>query len=63
MDFIIFDRWGNKVFESENPNDGWNGNHNNNGAPMNMGTYVWYLKATLHDGTSIEKKGNVTLVR
>lgn len=30
---------------------------------MNTGTYVWELKATLQDGTNIEKKGNVTLVK
>lgn len=61
MDFLVFDRWGNKVFESQNLNNGWDGTYN--GQPMNMATYVWYLKATLNDGISIEKKGNVTLVR
>lgn len=30
---------------------------------MNTGTYAWYLKTMLLDGTYIEKKGNVTLVR
>jgi gliding motility-associated-like protein len=61
MDFMIFDRWGNKVFESQDINKGWNGTHN--GTQMNMGTYIWELNATLQNGTSIEKKGNVTLVR
>jgi gliding motility-associated-like protein len=61
MDFNVYDRWGNKVFESENTNNGWDGSHN--GSPMNTATFVWYLKATLLDGTQLEKKGNVTLVR
>lgn len=61
MTFIVFDRWGNKIFESQNPNKGWDGTFN--GTPMNTGTYIWELKATLQDGTSIEKKGNVTLMR
>ncbi len=61
MDFCVFDRWGNKVFESQNSNNGWDGTFH--GKPMTMGTYIWYLKATLFDGTSIEKKGNVALVR
>jgi len=61
MDFLVFDRWGNKVFESENPANGWDGTYN--GKPMNMATYVWTLKATLRDGTSIKKHGDVTLVR
>ncbi len=61
MDFCVFDRWGNKVFESQNQDEGWDGSYK--GKPMNMGTYVWFLKATMQDGASIEKNGNVTLVR
>jgi gliding motility-associated-like protein len=61
MDFMVFDRWGNKVFESQNSDKGWDGTYK--GQPMNMATYVWLLTATLQDGTSISKKGNVTLVR
>jgi gliding motility-associated-like protein len=61
MDFRIFDRWGNRVFESQNQSKGWDGT--SNGKPLAMGVYVWELTATLQDGTSIDKKGNVTLVR
>ena len=61
MDFRIFDRWGNKVFKSQNQSKGWDGT--SNGKPLTMGAYVWELNATLQDGTSIDKKGNVTLVR
>jgi len=61
MDFLIFDRWGNKVFESENQSIGWDGSYK--GQAMNTGTYVWYLKVTLNDGTVVNKKGSVALVR
>ncbi len=61
MDFLVFDRWGNKVFESENLDKGWDGTYKSQ--PMNMGTYIWFLKATLTDGTNIDKKGNVTLLK
>jgi len=61
IDFNVFDRWGNKVFESENLNSGWDGTYK--GQPLNVGTYIWYVKATLFDGTSIQKHGNVALVR
>jgi gliding motility-associated-like protein len=61
MDFMVFDRWGNKVFESQTQSKGWDGT--NNGKPLTMGAYVWELTATLQDGTTIDKKGNVTLVR
>jgi gliding motility-associated-like protein len=61
MKFQVFDRWGNTIFESQDINQGWNGT--SNGQPMSVGTYIYYVKATLPDGTNIEKTGNVTLVR
>jgi gliding motility-associated-like protein len=61
MDFIIFDRWGNKLFESESVSVGWDGTYM--GKPMNTGTYVYYLHATMYDGSTLEKHGNITLVR
>lgn len=61
LDFAIFDRWGNKVFETRNQNTPWDGTYN--GKPMNMGTYMWYLNGLYEDGTNITKSGNVTLVR
>ncbi|MGP8214918.1 MAG: gliding motility-associated C-terminal domain-containing protein [Bacteroidia bacterium] len=61
MTFMVFDRWGNKVFETNNLSDGWDGTFK--GEPMNTGTYVYYLTATMYDGTTTERKGNVALVR
>jgi gliding motility-associated-like protein len=61
MDFIIYDRWGNKVFESKNQSLGWDGTYL--GKPMPTGTYVWYLNALFQDGTVADKKGSVALVR
>jgi len=63
LDFIIFDRWGNKVFETNNVNDGWDGKYN--GVPMNTGTYVYYISALTNETPAqiISKKGNITLIR
>ena len=61
LDFIVFDRWGNKVYETENKNDGWDGTYN--GKLVNTATYMYYAKATMYDGSVVEKKGAVTLVR
>jgi gliding motility-associated-like protein len=61
MDFIVYDRWGNKVFESNDPHMGWDGRYN--GQMMNTASFGYYLKAKLFNGTTVEKKGNVGLVR
>ncbi len=61
MTFMVFDRWGNRVFETTSQDVGWDGNHG--GSPVNMGTYIWYLKAQMLDGSTLEKKGNVLLIR
>ncbi|HTA83661.1 MAG TPA: gliding motility-associated C-terminal domain-containing protein [Bacteroidia bacterium] len=61
LQFEIFDRWGNKVFETFDQNLPWDGRYR--GEAMNTGSYVYYLSATLYDGTTQTKKGNVTLVR
>jgi gliding motility-associated-like protein len=61
MQFEIFDRWGNKVFETTDKSIPWNGQCR--GEAMNTGSYVYYLSATMYDGTTQTKKGNVTLVR
>ncbi|MCE3280096.1 MAG: hypothetical protein K0S44_2287, partial [Bacteroidetes bacterium] len=61
MQFMIFDRWGEKVFESNNPKDSWDGKYN--GELMNTAVFVYYLKATLTNGEEIIQKGNISLVR
>jgi gliding motility-associated-like protein len=61
MQFLIFDRWGEKVFESDNPKDSWDGTYN--GEPMNTAVFVYYLRATLTTGEEITQKGNISLVR
>jgi gliding motility-associated-like protein len=60
-DFVVYDRWGNKVFETTNISQGWDGKYK--GEPENAGTYAYFLKASMSDGTSLTRKGNITLVR
>jgi len=61
LDFIIYDRWGNKIFETTNPNEGWDGTEN--GKPMNTGTYAYYVNVLTIDNQILTKKGNVALIR
>ncbi len=42
-DFYIFDRWGNVVFHTKDPLEGWNGRKNNvEGEPV-IGVYSWLI--------------------
>jgi gliding motility-associated-like protein len=59
--FRIFDRWGNKVYESNNINAGWDGKYN--GQPQPMGVYVYEVEAITSTGEVFQRVGNVTLVR
>lgn len=57
----IFNRWGQKVFESDDVNNGWDGTFN--GQEMNTGVFVYYINLELFNGEKIQKQGNITLVR
>ena len=60
LTFFIYNRWGQEIFSTTNPNGCWNGTFL--GQPCDPGNYVYYIKATNSCGT-FEKKGNVILVR
>jgi gliding motility-associated-like protein len=57
----IFNRWGQLVFEAEDPRSGWNGTLN--GKEMEQAVYVYYLKAAFDDLTVRTFKGSLTLLR
>jgi gliding motility-associated-like protein len=61
MTFCIYNRWGEKVFESKDINKGWDGTYKNE--KCNTSVFVYYLEATLVDGRKVGRQGNVTLVR
>ena len=55
----LYDRWGNKVYESSNLAEGWNGEFQNR--VINSGILVYVLNFTLNDGISATQKGNITV--
>jgi len=64
LDFVVYDRWGEKIWESDkwnNPADGWDGTYKGN--KLSAAVFVYYLKATYYSGEKIEQTGNVTLIR
>lgn len=61
LEFVIYNRWGEKVFETKDITVGWDGMHR--GKKAQPGVYVYYLKATLNTSETIQTGGDITLVR
>ena len=61
INFEVFNRWGEKVFETTDPEACWNGTQNNK--ELNSGVYIYKVVVLLTDGNEIVQSGNVTLVR
>ena len=59
--FIIWNRWGQKVFETNDRNIGWDGKFN--GALQPMDVYAYTLEVEFFDGKKASKKGDITLIR
>ena len=57
----VFDRWGNKVFESTDPKACWDGTYK--GQALDPAVFVYHLIATMINGELMERQGNITLVR
>ena len=60
LNFIVYNRFGEKVFETKNAAECWDGNYK--GQPLDPGTYVYYLSGKTLCGNVI-KKGSILLIR
>jgi gliding motility-associated-like protein len=70
LKYAVYDRWGEKVFETEfavnldtkNYHEVcWDGTYK--GKPLNSGVYAYKIYAALDNGEIIEESGNITLVK
>lgn len=60
-DFSIFNRFGQIVFHSTKPSQGWDGSFN--GIPQPSGTFVWRAVYKFVDEPAKEEKGSFSLIR
>ena len=58
---LIFNRWGEKIFESSNIDQAWDGTYQ--GKPVPEGVYVFQVNGVGHNGNPVHKTGTVTLIR
>lgn len=61
VNWAVYNRWGEKVFETEDKNACWDGTYK--GKPLNTEVYVYKLTAILNNGKVLKQKGNVSIVR
>jgi len=61
MKFRIYNNWGEKIYESEDQLEGWDGKKDGKDQPV--GVYVWTLEVDLYNNRTVRKNGDVTLMR
>ncbi len=65
--FIVYNRWGEKVYETNDPWFKWNGVYNTGSlkgsGPLGTELFVYHMVAGLGDMSKIFRKGNISLVR
>lgn len=61
IQMMIFDRWGEKVFDSKNTGKGWDGTFK--GDVVKQDVYVYSITAIPYLGAKIRRKGIVTVIK
>jgi gliding motility-associated-like protein len=61
MNWSIYNRWGLKVYESNNSKMGWDGTYKGKLQPMDV--YSYTLDVIFSDGKKVRKTGDITLIR
>lgn len=61
LEFKIFNRWGTVMFNSVNPEEGWDGRYRNQEQPV--GVYGYGIRIKYSDGVIETYRGTITLIR
>jgi gliding motility-associated-like protein len=59
----IFNRWGERVYQSADMKEGWNGKHSNSGPVVEQGIYVYKISIRDYKGFPHEYIGNLSVLR
>ena len=59
---VIYNRWGERIFETSDVERGWDGRASN-GKAVRQGLYIYYMSIKKIDGTTTERQGSVMLIR
>ncbi|HNF72362.1 MAG TPA: gliding motility-associated C-terminal domain-containing protein, partial [Chitinophagaceae bacterium] len=61
VEMLIYNRWGNLVYQNDVINASWNGEYK--GEPAESDVYFYYIRITFPTGISVLEKGDLTLLR
>lgn len=59
--FKVYNRWGELIYNNDNPAQGWNGFYKGEPAPPDV--YAYFIEYTVENCVGKSKKGNVTVIR
>ena len=63
FEMLIFDRWGERIFKSNDLTVGWNGSKNNVGKLVQLDVYVYKISLKDWAGKKHQYIGHVTIVK
>jgi gliding motility-associated-like protein len=63
FEFRVFNRWGEEIFFSKDITQGWDGKRQLGGEDMPQGAYLYNVRGTLTNGTAVNVKNLVNLIR
>ena len=61
--FKVFNRWGQVVFEADDPSFEWDGTNQQNGQALPEGVYPFVINALDNTGDAHQKQGTITILR
>ncbi|MFL5743061.1 MAG: gliding motility-associated C-terminal domain-containing protein [Niastella sp.] len=61
LKLVVFNQWGEQLFESRDQSRGWDGMYKGKVQPS--GVYMYVCRLVLTDGTVVDKKGAINLIR
>ena len=61
FEMLVFNRWGELLFQSTDPSIGWDGYHNGQLCPQDV--YVYKISALYGNGEQVVRTGDINLIR
>jgi gliding motility-associated-like protein len=58
---LVFNRWGELMFESVNPDAGWDGYFQGRLCPQDV--YIYRISVEYQDGRTVTRTGDINLLR